>query len=238
MRASRIRSSTPHGGQKKKERKVGTPNARSTSGFVVNFSRDSVGLLPVLLHPHLAHALLLHLLSLTYRTQHDPKRGSTHSRPTTQHSITMSGYETVLFVARECFVYRVPPRTSTAGYKAAEWGDMEAFLWKGRLRIMETSSSDTCSIRLEDGDSGELFAECPYDVKGTSVEPVLDSSRYFVLRVESEGPDGRKKKAYIGMGVSIGLVPRWSKVRWDSKRNVYSQQNFLPFAVTVPGQER
>ncbi|CBQ69614.1 conserved hypothetical protein [Sporisorium reilianum SRZ2] len=111
-----------------------------------------------------------------------------------------AGYETVLFVARECFVYRVPPRSSTAGYKAGEWGDMEAFLWKGRLRIMETSNSDTCSIRLEDGDSGELFAECPYDVSGTSVEPVLDSSRYFVLRVESQGPDGKKKKAYIGMG--------------------------------------
>lgn len=115
----------------------------------------------------------------------------------------MSGYETVLFVARECFVYRVPPRSSTAGYKAGEWGDMEAFLWKGRLRIMETSDSATCSIRLEDSDSGELFAECPYDVTGTSVEPVLDSSRYFVLRVESQGPDGKKKKAYIGMGVSI-----------------------------------
>ncbi len=112
------------------------------------------------------------------------------------------GYETVLFVARECFVYRVPPRSSTAGYKAGEWGDMEAFLWKGRLRIMESSNSPTCSIRLEDGDTGELFAECPYDVKGTSVEPVLDSSRYFVLRVESQGPDGAKKKAYIGMGVS------------------------------------
>ncbi|KAJ1023651.1 hypothetical protein NDA18_004637 [Ustilago nuda] len=111
----------------------------------------------------------------------------------------MSAYETVLFVARESFVYRVPPRSSTAGYKAAEWGDMEAFLWKGRLRIMETSNCNTCSIRLEDANTGELFAECPYDVTGTSVEPVLDSSRYFVLRVESEGPHG-KKKAYIGMG--------------------------------------
>lgn len=120
----------------------------------------------------------------------------------------MSGYETVLFVARECFVYRVPPRSSTAGYKAGEWGDMEAFLWKGRLRIMESSNSPTCSIRLEDGETGELFAESPYDVTGTSVEPVLDSSRYFVLRVESEGPDGKKKKAYIGMGVSTSRSQR------------------------------
>ncbi|PWN52614.1 adaptin ear-binding coat-associated protein 1 NECAP-1 [Violaceomyces palustris] len=107
-------------------------------------------------------------------------------------------YESVLFVARECFVYRVPPRTSTAGYKAGEWGDMEAFLWKGRLRVMEKGSK--CEIRLEDSDTGELFALSPYDISGTSVEPVLDSSRYFVLRVESDQPSGGKKKAYIGMG--------------------------------------
>lgn len=114
-------------------------------------------------------------------------------------------FESVLFVARECFVYRIPPRKSTAGYKAAEWGDMEAFLWKGRLRIIERG--EECSIRLEDKDSGDLFALCPYDVSGQSVEPVLDSSRYFVLRVENESPEGGpKKKAFIGMGVSADVV--------------------------------
>lgn len=30
-------------------------------------------------------------------------------------------YESVLFVARECYVYRLPPRTSTAGYRAGDW---------------------------------------------------------------------------------------------------------------------
>ncbi|MCO5587694.1 hypothetical protein L7F22_041645 [Adiantum nelumboides] len=67
-------------------------------------------------------------------------------------------YESVLYVARECYVYRIPPRKSTAGYKAAEWGDMEAFLWKGRLRIIEKGEADKCEIRLEDKDSGELAA--------------------------------------------------------------------------------
>jgi hypothetical protein len=63
-------------------------------------------------------------------------------------------FESVLFVVRECFVYRIPPRKTTAGYKAAEWGDMEAFLWKGRLRIIE--KGEECAIRLEDKDSGQL----------------------------------------------------------------------------------
>ncbi|WWD22721.1 hypothetical protein CI109_107214 [Kwoniella shandongensis] len=91
--------------------------------------------------------------------------------------------ESVLFLAREVMVYQVPPRTSTAGYKAADW-NVEAFLWKGRLRV------------LEDSTSGELFAQVTYVTPWTQVEPVLDSSRYFVLRVEGEGG----KRAYIGMG--------------------------------------
>ncbi|KAL9936306.1 hypothetical protein V8E36_005148 [Tilletia maclaganii] len=108
--------------------------------------------------------------------------------------------EQVLFVAREAYVYRVPPRSSTAGYRAAEWGDMEAFLWKGRLRII--AKGEKCDIRLEDKDSGEVFAVAPYDLGGTAVEPVLDSSRYFVLKVESDDPSnaGKKRRAYIGMG--------------------------------------
>lgn len=42
---------------------------------------------------------------------------------------------------------------------------------------------------------GSVFAQAPYDVTGMSVEAVLDSSRYFVLRAEDQG-----KKAYIGVG--------------------------------------
>ncbi|KAF8315170.1 adaptin ear-binding coat-associated protein 1 NECAP-1 [Clavulina sp. PMI_390] len=80
-----------------------------------------------------------------------------------------------------------------SGYKAQEWGDLAEPLWKGRMRIIETSKS--CAIRLEDPNSGEFFAQAPYDVTGTSVESTLDSSRYFVLRVEDNG-----RKAYIGIG--------------------------------------
>lgn len=44
---------------------------------------------------------------------------------------------------------------------------------------------------------GELFAQCPYDKTGKSVEAVLDSSRYFVLKVVDVKTG---KHAYLGMG--------------------------------------
>jgi hypothetical protein len=40
-----------------------------------------------------------------------------------------------------------------------------------------------------------VFAKTMYDPNRPSVEAVLDSSRYFVIRVEDDG-----RKAYIGMG--------------------------------------
>ncbi|WVF66584.1 hypothetical protein IAT40_001324 [Kwoniella sp. CBS 6097] len=101
--------------------------------------------------------------------------------------------ESVLFVAREVMVYQVPPRTTTAGYRANDW-NVESFLWKGRLRVMEIGTR--CEIRLEDSGTGELFAQVAYATPWSMVEPVLDSSRYFVLRVEGEGG----QRAYIGIG--------------------------------------
>ncbi|CEP15805.1 hypothetical protein [Parasitella parasitica] len=103
-------------------------------------------------------------------------------------------YESVLLIIRECFVYKIPPRTAARGYRAAEWGDLgTSFLWKGRLRVI--SKGNNCEIRMEDNSTGELFAVCPYEVHSNSVEAVLDSSRYFVLKIKSEG-----RHAFIGMG--------------------------------------
>lgn len=118
---------------------------------------------------------------------------------TTTASFEDEEYDSVLFVARECYVYRLPARTSTAGYKAGDWGDMEAFLWKGRCRVIEVTKGSTSRVvvRLEDSNTGETFAQCPYDKTGKAVEAVLDSSRYFVLRVV-DATSG--KHAYLGMG--------------------------------------
>lgn len=40
---------------------------------------------------------------------------------------------------------------------------------------------------MEDKTKGELFAECPIETyPGIAIEPVMDSSRYFVLRIQDE----------------------------------------------------
>eukprot|EP00743_Colponemidia_sp_Colp-15_P000699 GILK01000776.1.p1 GENE.GILK01000776.1~~GILK01000776.1.p1 ORF type:complete len:285 (-),score=56.56 GILK01000776.1:224-1036(-) len=93
---------------------------------------------------------------------------------------------------RECFVYKIPPRSSVSGHRAADWKDC---IWKGRLQV--TARGKRCEIRLIDPASGDLFAGCPVpEDYSKAVERVSDSSRYFVLRIE----DGSGRHAFLGMG--------------------------------------
>ncbi|VEL43158.1 unnamed protein product [Protopolystoma xenopodis] len=106
----------------------------------------------------------------------------------------MSDYERVLLVKKEVFVYRIPPRQSNRGYRAADWNLGEPF-WTGRLRVV--SKGNDLSIQLEDKVSGSLFANCPVpSFPGIAVESVLDSSRYFVIRLMDT--NGRTMFAGIG----------------------------------------
>ncbi|KAJ8558159.1 hypothetical protein K7X08_004925 [Anisodus acutangulus] len=104
-------------------------------------------------------------------------------------------FEHTLLVVREVSVFKIPPRPTSGGYKCGEWLQSDK-IWTGRIRVV--SCKERCEIRLEDPNSGELFAAC-YVGPGqreSSVESVLDSSRYFVLKIE----DGRGKHAFIGLG--------------------------------------
>uniref|UniRef100_W5MMA4 NECAP endocytosis associated 2 n=1 Tax=Lepisosteus oculatus TaxID=7918 RepID=W5MMA4_LEPOC len=107
-----------------------------------------------------------------------------------------SGYESVICVKPEVHVYRIPPRTSNRGYRAADW-KLDEPAWTGRMRI--TSKGKMAYIRLEDAlcAPGELFAQAPVEqYPGIAVEGVADSSRYFVVRIE----DGSGRHAFIGIG--------------------------------------
>ncbi|CAN2387987.1 Adaptin ear-binding coat-associated protein 2 [Pristimantis euphronides] len=103
-------------------------------------------------------------------------------------------YESVLCVKPEVHVYRIPPRSSNRGYRAAEW-QLDQPAWSGRLRI--TARGKMAYIKLEDKNSGELFAQAPVEqFPGIAVESVNDSSRYFVVCIE----DGSGRRAFIGVG--------------------------------------
>jgi len=99
--------------------------------------------------------------------------------------------ETTLLVIKECYVYKIPPRKSVAGYKADDW-DLNAPMWTGRVTV--TGKGSKCFVKLEDAQTGEPFAVCP--VSDSAIEPVTDSSRYFVMRIENENG----KHAFIGIG--------------------------------------
>jgi serine/threonine kinase 38 len=103
--------------------------------------------------------------------------------------------EHTLLIVREVSVYKIPARSSSGGYKCAEWLQSDK-IWTGRLKVI--SLKEKCEVRLEDPNTGELFAACPVlpGKRDATVENVADSSRYFVLRID----DGRGKHAFIGLG--------------------------------------
>ncbi|KAL5252034.1 hypothetical protein ACHWQZ_G014998 [Mnemiopsis leidyi] len=107
-------------------------------------------------------------------------------------------YERILLVKPVVSVYKLPPRGANRGFRAADW-KLEFPDWKGRMRIV--TLGEKCIIRLEDSNNGKLFGECPIDdwPSVTAVEAVIDSSRYFVLRlVDPKDLSGRH--AFIGVG--------------------------------------
>ena len=88
----------------------------------------------------------------------------------------------------DAHVFKLPTRQTAGGWRGADW-DQE--VWQGTLKVVERG--DLTVILLVDRTTGAIFAVCP--VKDGAVDRCVDSSRYFVLRVENA--NGRHM--YIGM---------------------------------------
>lgn len=146
----------------------------------------------------------------------------------------MDELERCVLVKPEVFMYRIPPRQSARGYRAADW-NLATPDWTGRLRCMVRGSLMT--LRLEDKGSNELFAACPVEqFPGMSVEPVTDSSRYFVICIK----DDTNRKAYIGIGfadrsdsfdLNVALQDHFKQVK---KEEAFSKES-LDFGGGAPG---
>lgn len=108
-------------------------------------------------------------------------------------------YERVLLVKPSVYVYKIPPLMSASrGFRAADWNLAQPD-WTGRLRLISKESS--CFLRIEDANTGQLYCQAPVlAYPGPQVQPVVDSRRYFVVKVVSD--TGRT--ALIGIGFADG----------------------------------
>jgi adaptin ear-binding coat-associated protein 1/2 len=108
----------------------------------------------------------------------------------------MSSTEQRRLSLNEVFVYKVPPLRTASGHRAEEWGladplftgHMRVFQADTLLRIVLFAFRDPTTLMTAD-ENLVLFGECPVEVKPstditTFVDSVIDSSRYFVLRLK------------------------------------------------------
>jgi len=102
--------------------------------------------------------------------------------------------ESLLWTCKECYVYQIPPLKNESGHRANDW-DVNKWLWSGTIKVV--AKGNVLNVLLVDNTTLELFATCPVTEPGSkAIDPVVDSSRYFVLRID----DGKGRHAFIGMG--------------------------------------
>jgi hypothetical protein len=76
-------------------------------------------------------------------------------------------------------VFKLPPRQSASvGWRGADWKEK---VWQGTVKVVERDN--LTAVLLVDRNKGSIFAVCP--VKEGAVDRCVDSSRYFVLRIEN-----------------------------------------------------
>jgi len=87
--------------------------------------------------------------------------------------------ERVRVTIQNAHVFKLPPRqTVSVGWRGADWKDK---VWQGTVKVVERG--DMTAVLLVDRTKGSIFAVCP--VREGSIDRCVDSSRYFVLRIEN-----------------------------------------------------
>jgi hypothetical protein len=87
--------------------------------------------------------------------------------------------ERVRCVIKDAHVFKLPPRPTSGGWRGADWRDE---VWQGTVKVVERD--EMTLVLLVDKVSGDVFAVCP--IKDGAVDRCVDSSRYFVLKIEND----------------------------------------------------
>jgi hypothetical protein len=96
--------------------------------------------------------------------------------------------ERVRCVIKDAHVFKLPPMQTAGGWRGADWTDE---VWQGTVKVVERG--ELTVVLLVDRAGGAIFAVCP--IKDGAVDRCVDSSRYFVLRIENA--NGRHM--FVGM---------------------------------------
>ena len=96
--------------------------------------------------------------------------------------------ERVRCVIKDAHVFKLPSRPTSGGWRGADWRDE---VWQGTVKVVERG--EMTLVLLVDKNTGNMFAVCP--IKDGAIDRCVDSSRYFVLRIENA--NGRHM--FIGM---------------------------------------
>ncbi len=98
------------------------------------------------------------------------------------------GFERVRLKVTNAHVFKLPPKPSAGGWRGAEWRDK---VWQGTLKVVERGE-ETAVLLVDNKEEKNIFAVCPIrhnlDGKtnvGNGVDRCIDSSRYFVLRIQN-----------------------------------------------------
>ena len=87
-------------------------------------------------------------------------------------------------------VFKLPPKPSAGGWRGADWRDK---VWQGTLKVVERGE-ETAVLLVDANEERNIFAVCPINhnldcgtnnVGKNGVDRCVDSSRYFVLRIQN-----------------------------------------------------
>lgn len=127
----------------------------------------------------------------------------------------------------DAHVFKLPPRQTAGGWRGADWGKE---VWQGTLKVVERG--DLTVILLVDKNNGSIFAVCP--VKEGAVDRCVDSSRYFVLRVEN----AQGRHMYIGMAFNErNDAFDFNTSLEDSRREKEAEANPVTFEPKGPSKD-
>ncbi|KAG7348954.1 DUF1681 domain containing protein [Nitzschia inconspicua] len=152
---------------------------------------------------------------------------TSHSINAGQETTTGSLLRQTLMTHDECFVYKVPPLATASGYRANEWNLAQPLQTCGfqverrdnDLYLLFTLENHTKLFAVSKITDGENVQR--------SVEPVLDSSRYFVTKI-SQQQQPNNRTALLGFGfrdrdVAIDLLGNLQQFQKSIQRELQAK---------------